>query len=98
MEKYKEIQKFRQKWVWFLLLGILGLFIWGLIQQIILEKPWGNNPAPDFVLILTSIVPIGFILLFFYSKLEITITEKRIDYQFTPFHLKKHIIDWDKIE
>ncbi len=100
MEKmvYKEIQRSRQKWIWFLLIGILGLFFWGIIQQLILGKPWGNNPAPDVVLILASIIPTGLFLLFFYSKLEITFTEKGIVYRFTPFHLKKHIIDWNRIE
>ncbi len=99
MEKieYKEIQKFKQKWIWFLLIGMFGLFIWGAIHQLILGKPWGNNPAPDYILILFSIIPIGLILLFYYSKLETTITERGITYRFIPF-LKKHVIDWNMVE
>ena len=100
MEKteYKEIQRFRQKWIWVPLIGILGLFFWGIIQQVILGKPWGTKPASDIVLILISIIPIGLILLFSFSKLEISVTEKGIAYRFTPFHLKKHKIDWNMIE
>ncbi len=97
-KEYKEIQRFRQKWIWVPLTGIFGLFLWAIIQQVILGNPWGTNPAPDSILILISIIPIGLILLFYYSKLETKISEKGVEYRFTPFHLKRHKIDWNMIE
>ena len=96
--KYKEIQKFRQKWIWAIMFGLLGLSLWGIYQQLFLEKPLGNNPTSDYSLIILSILPIGLNLLFYYMKLETSITQKEITYQYFPFNFKKRKIDWSLIE
>ena len=44
---YREVQYFRQTWLWILLLSISLITIWGMVQQLFLGKPFGNNPAPD---------------------------------------------------
>ena len=47
---YQEEQRFRQWWVWLLLLGIAALSWWGFYEQIVRGRPWGNNPGPDWVM------------------------------------------------
>ena len=96
--KYKETQKFRQKWIWAIMFGLLGLSFWGIYQQLFLEKPFGNNPTNDYSLIILSILPISLNLLFYYTKLEFKITEEKIIYQFFPFNLKAREISWSLIE
>ncbi|MCA9870553.1 MAG: hypothetical protein KC487_09290, partial [Anaerolineae bacterium] len=49
---FREEQRFRQSWIWLLILFVAGLQWWGFIQQIIFGQPWGDNPAPDWMMIL----------------------------------------------
>lgn len=75
MTVFKEIQKFRQKWL-FLIVGIIApLSCWAFIQQIILNDPFGNNPAPDYIIyILTALFGIGLPLFIFGYRMETTVT------------------------
>jgi hypothetical protein len=85
---YKEEQKFRQLWIWLLLLLLCGVWIWQFVQQIIMGKPFGNDPSPDFVIILTGIFPIAVIVLFRFMTLETIINDNGIFYRFRPFQRK----------
>lgn len=93
---FEERQRFRQPLIFLLLIGLLGLSIWGIIQQVILDKPFGNNPAPDYVLILFSLVPILLILFFIFIQQRTYIDHKFVDVFITPFGRRK--ISWDNIE
>lgn len=37
-------------WVMLLVLGIAAMLWWGFIQQIVLGRPWGSKPAPDWMM------------------------------------------------
>lgn len=61
-------------------------------------KPFGNNPAPDIVLIIIVVV-IGFGLLFFFYATNLT-TEVRDDgvyFRFFPLHISFHKIGLEDI-
>jgi len=55
---YHEEQRFRQRWLWMLLLlGVLataGLFGYGMLQQLLLGHSWGDRPMSDTALALTG--------------------------------------------
>jgi hypothetical protein len=89
---YKEEQKFRQLWIWLLLLLLCGVWIWQFVQQIIMGKPFGNDPSPDFVIILTGIFPIAVIVLFRFMTLETIIDDTGVYYRFRPFQRKPKVI------
>ncbi|UCG83978.1 MAG: hypothetical protein JSW38_03940 [Dehalococcoidia bacterium] len=85
---YREIQHFRQVWLWLLTLGISGVTFYAMVQQLILGTPFGDNPASDTVLIIIVIV-FGFMFPVFFYIVNLT-TEVRGDglyYRFFPFHL-----------
>ena len=51
---FEEKQRFKEI-AFYILLGLLqALFLWGLIQQVIFNKPWGTKPARDIASITTS--------------------------------------------
>jgi hypothetical protein len=90
---YCEVQRFRQPWLWILLLSISAIAIWGMIQQLFLGEPFGNNPAPDTILIIIAVI-FGFGFPYAFYKMNLT-TEVRSDgiyYRFFPFHLSFHKI------
>jgi hypothetical protein len=58
---------------------------WGFIQQIVLGRPWGNNPAPDWLMVLLWLVfGFGLPLFFLYLRLVVTVTDESIDIHFRP--------------
>lgn len=83
--RFREEQRFRQPWLWLLILFLVALQWWGFIQQIVLGRPWGNRPAPDWMMALLWLVfGIGLPLFFLYLRLIVTVTDNVIDIHFRP--------------
>lgn len=98
MVVFSEKQKFRQWWIWLALVAMISFMVYGIYQQTILKKPFGNNPANDTVLILISLVPLIILVLFMFSELETEISDRGVSYKFFPFHWKRRTIVWGDIE
>ena len=95
---YNEIQKVTNKWLWLLVATVSVVFIYGFIEQLILKHPFGENPSPDWFLILMAILPFFLILLLLTIKLSIQINEQGIYFRFYPFHNSIKEILWKDIE
>lgn len=93
---FKETQKFNQVWLWALLLAINVIPVWGIYRQIFRGLPFGNNPAPNWILILFFIFT--FSVLFFFWMLQLTtiIDQEGVSIRFYPF-TKKRIL-WSDIQ
>jgi hypothetical protein len=96
---YTEVQRFRQWWVWLLVILIAGVSWYGFIQQIVLKKPFGSNPAPDPVMIMIwAIFGLFFPALFYSIKL---VTEVRYDglyVRFFPLQFHSNKISYEEIK
>ena len=79
-----------------------GVILYGFSMQIILGKPWGDNPISDSGLIITSIFAVAVvgltIWLLLSTKLEIRIDAKRIQYRYYPIMRKWAMLLPDQIE
>jgi hypothetical protein len=96
--QFEENQKFREI-AFFILVGIIQLlFLWGLTQQVIFHKPWGQIPAPDEILIVLNIVVLAVLLLVNSIHLKTVITEKHILFRMAPFQIKDKIVNWTEIK
>ncbi|MCU0369806.1 MAG: hypothetical protein MUC31_00165 [Bacteroidales bacterium] len=85
---FKEEQKFRQPWIWMIVVLLSGLWIWQLVQQIFMGIPFGDNPAPDLFIILMGLFPLAAFLLFRFLTLETLIDHEGVHYRFKPFQRK----------
>ena len=74
---FRENQRFRQAWLWLLLLIIAASVWFGFIAQIILRKPLGMRPAPDLLIIIFWAF-FGLFFPLFFCSLNLTV-EVRID-------------------
>jgi len=85
---YREVQRFRQPWLWLLVAAISGLSLWSFVQQIILGKPFGQNPAPDAaVVVIAAIFGLGFPALFYAINLTTEVRSDGLYVRFFPLHL-----------
>jgi hypothetical protein len=96
--QFEENQRLREISI-FILVGIVQLiFLWGLTQQIILHKPWGQKPIPDEILIAINILFLAGLLLLNSINLKTVITEKHILFKMTPFQMKYKIVNWTEVK
>ncbi|HWV58533.1 MAG TPA: DUF6141 family protein [Longimicrobiales bacterium] len=85
--RYVEVQRFTQTWIRLLVMGT-ALLAWSIaFVQLLLDRPVGNNPANDVVVVLAWLI-IGVAMPAFFAsmKLRIEVREHAICVRFFPFH------------
>jgi len=100
---FREVQGFRQWWLWVLLpataLGTIGLFGYGIYTQIIEGNPWGDRPMSDAGLlttaIATTILVAGVAALILSARLTTEVRSDGLHIRFFP--LKWKAINFDTI-
>lgn len=97
---YTETQKFNQPWIRILILlatiPLSLVLVYGLYQQVILGIPFGDKPAPNFILIVITV----FILLltvvlnglFLTLRLIMEVTEEGLFFRFPPLIRQTKVI------
>ena len=92
---FREIQQFRQIWVWLIILFLAGILWYGAIKQLVLNIPFGSNPAPDAVLFVFWVIfGIGLPAFFYFIKMT---TKLRIDGLYIRFFSLRKIL-WDELK
>lgn len=92
---FSESQSFR-KWL-FVLVPLHVFFFIGIYQQVLMNKPFGDNPMPDVGLFIAEGVMILITLFFFTLKLETIIDEKGVSVRFLPIYRSYRIYQWSDI-
>ncbi|MCL6449381.1 MAG: DUF6141 family protein [Armatimonadetes bacterium] len=89
---YREVQQFRQTWLWIALfpfsLLLASLFGYGMIKQLVLGVPWGDRPMSDTELAisgpLTLLIAIGVPFLLYITKLITVVDPEGIQIRYFP--------------
>jgi hypothetical protein len=93
---FRETQRYSQGWNLIMILithvSMLILFFYALYQQMVKGIPFGDKPAPNWVLILLTIALAVVLCGLLLMKLEVWIDQDGIHYQFFPVILKKKLI------
>jgi len=82
---FKESQKFDQWWLQLMFYSGIGLCIYVSVQQLLYKIPFGNNPAPDGLLIFFILLYLIIFILFQSTRLITEIDDAEIRYRFYPF-------------
>lgn len=82
---FTERQRFKQWWLWFILLGINGLFLFGVIKQVVGGEPYGDKPMSNTGLIITTALTVFLTFLFVSFRLETIIRKDGIYVRFSLF-------------
>ena len=94
---FSEQQKFKQWWLWLILLVIDGTFILGIYKQVILKEQFGDKPMSDTGLFIGLGGVLLLTLLFWKFKLQTMIKNDGIYVRFFPIHIAYRKYTWDKL-
>lgn len=95
---FQESQSFRQWWLFLIMIFPHGIFLYGIYSQLVLHKPFGQNPAPDALLFGIEIFLIALTVFMYSLKLETTVDAQGIHARFTPIFNKKRTYIWSDIK
>ena len=90
---FKEIQKNRLGWRWFIFIVLYVLMFWALFEQFAKEPEIESIIAISFSLLTLAI----FNLIIITMHLETIITDEQISFQYKPFHRKPRKIAWHEV-
>jgi hypothetical protein len=94
---FSETQRFKQWWLWLILLGINGLFLFGVYKQVIDEEQFGDKPMSNSGLLISTGITILITLFVVNFRLDTVIKKDGIYVRFFPFHLRFKHYSWDKL-
>ncbi len=95
---YREVQRFRQPWLWLLVAAVSAISLWSFVQQIIMGKTFGQNPAPDAaVVVIAAIFGLGFPTLFYAINLTTEVRSDGLYVRLFPLHLSFRRITYERL-
>lgn len=85
MPLYTETQRMRQPWI-VAIVGLVAMFGWGaFVQQIVRGKPIGDDPMPDWAMVLlTALIGVGLPAVLFFVRLKTEVYPDRIELDMRP--------------
>jgi hypothetical protein len=104
--RFREEQRFRQMWIWLLILplcfGMIGFFGWAMVEQLVHARPVGSQPMSDPLLAIIGPVFIlfgaGLLWLMWVARLVTEVRDDGIYVRFLPVHRTFHGFLWHEIE
>ncbi|PZF71016.1 hypothetical protein [Taibaiella soli] len=94
---FRETQKFRQPWLWLIIMFIALGLLWPVYSHIITGAQPGKQPMPMWVSIILIITTLGGILLMYSARMDVEIDEEGITFSFFPLVGKKKML-WSQVE
>ncbi len=79
------------------MIAINGIFVFGITQQVLLDRPFGNNPASDLELILISLLVLSVTLFVLGIRLDTRIDHEGVHVRMFPFHLSWKHFSWQEL-
>lgn len=94
---FAERQKFRQWWIWLILVGINGFFLFGVFQQVFGGRQFGDRPMSNEGLLFSLGLSLLLTFVFINLRLDTQLKQDGIYVKFFPFHLTFKVYPWDEI-
>lgn len=96
---FREVQRFRQLWIWVIVIFLMGLSWYSFIQQIVSRIPFGTRPAPDLVVIgMWILFGLAFPLVTYMVGLITEVHGDGLYIRFIPFHRKFRTMPFEAIQ
>lgn len=104
--RFHEVQRFRQIWLWSVLIFALvppaAWYLWGAIQRVVLGHPWGRPNSSNFTVLLIALgaiaVAVAIMTLFWKAALITQVDDLGLHVRFVPFHPRFQRIPLRQVE
>ena len=104
--RFREEQRVRQLWIWLLTLplsiGLIGIFVWTMVEQLGRGRPVGSQPMSDVMLVIMGplfiLLGVGLLWLTVVACLVTEVRDDGIYIRFYPFHRDFQGYLWEDIE
>jgi len=94
---FTESQRFKQWWLWLILLGTNGLFLFGIFKQVVGGQQFGDKPMSNTGLLIVSGLILLLTISFIFFRLDTQLKKDGIYIRFFPFHLSYRYYPWERI-
>ena len=96
--EFYERQQINQWWLYVLLGLVNAFFIYGCITQVGMGKLWGNNPMPDVMLVIVTVIMFLGTASIFFTRVDTVINREGVWLRVFPsFRLSFKLTPWDNI-
>jgi len=92
-----ERQRFRQAWLWAIIIGINGIFVYGFIRQVLMGHVFGDKPMSNAGLLISLVISLIVTTFFLSIRLETIIKMDGIYVRFFPFHFQYKKYEWEQV-
>ncbi len=94
---FSETQRFKQWWLWAILIAINVQFLYVIFRQVIGGHPVGDNPMSNTGVIMVAAIVLVSTVAFYFFRLDTEISKERIRVRFFPIHFSFKSYTWDEI-
>ncbi|MDZ7337918.1 MAG: DUF6141 family protein [candidate division KSB1 bacterium] len=95
---FREEQRFRQPWLWALVVLIAAFSWYSFVVQIVLQRPVGQRPASDVIVaVVWLLFGLGLVALMWGAKLLTEVRSDGLYVRLVPFHWRWHVVPYDQI-
>lgn len=94
---FSETQRFKQWWLWILLIGINGLMIYGVFEQVINGQTFGDKPAGDSQLLMGAALSLLISIFVLSFRLDTQIKQDGIYVRLFPLQLSFKFFSWNSL-
>ena len=96
---FREVQRFRQLWIYAVVIGLMLLGLWTAVQQLVLGIPFGNNPIADsWLIFLCADLLLLFPLWFYNIKMVTEVHNDGLEVRFRRLPFAKRHIQFSDIQ
>ncbi|GAB3537400.1 hypothetical protein GCM10027443_30290 [Pontibacter brevis] len=86
---FRERQRFKQFWLWVVVLSVAAIFWAGFVSQVLLGGSFGSNPVSNVQLIVFFVlIGLGLPVFFYSMRLTTVVHPGELQVRFWPFHLR----------
>lgn len=94
---FTERQRFKQWWLWLILLGVNAIFLFGIFKQVFAGEQFGDKPMSNTGIVIAAGLIFFLTILFVNFRLDTIIKKDGIYVRFFPFHMKFKHYAWEKL-
>ena len=91
MVYFREVQRFRQPWLWAILLLPIAPFAYRIYRQLVLGRPWGNKPISDGMLLGVSAFVLLLMVWIYLGELRTEVRDDELVVHFFLLWKRKRI-------